>query len=580
MIGAVIESDIAVYVTVDALFPGQADTEAALMAALAPLSRDDTLFTCARINAVVSGFAPERSLHERQTAAVSMLCSREQKMALSRFAARHGGPNRVVVFFRGQMLELSRWVAIHCKNRPNDGETFADANVCSAFVRAALIASALWQRRLFGTDGFIAGRNPREQTRRALGAIRKSVEEGNQTSHPGVSTSRGWLLFSRYLPAHLPAFDTLFEQTTGLTLRQYFVSAFAILDRAFSDCPEAKRIFATDYVRGDTPFRGTFAKFIALQSQSPDDWSCRLQSAPNDSGYRSLREHPIFSFNANRSVIFDPTFYLDSLTASLLFHVRAAGIPINRLFGAFGYAFEDYARDLLRQRFPDEGGLLHRRLRCGVCGVNEGGETFEVDAIVNDITAIIVFEMKATWIKEENVLASDPEVFLNEVRSRYGHVADSPERPKAVAQLARSIGALVRHEWSGPDREYAHVRTVYPVLTTFDARMGVPGMGQFLDEEFRERLGPIPSDVFVHRLIVLTISDLEHLVSGIESLSLREFLAANSAADPERVGSVHNFIATSAYLNQVRVSPLLASLGEEFMATVRAELFSDTTREC
>lgn len=576
MIGAVIESDIAVYVTVDALFPGQADTEAALLAALEPLSRDDTLFTCARINALVSGFAPERSLHERQKAAVSMLCSQEQKMALSRFVSQRGGPNRVMVFFRGQILELSRWVAVHCKNRPGDGGTFADPNVCSAFVRAALIASALWQRRLFGPEGFIAGRDPRELTRRALGAIRKSVEEGNQTSHPGFSTSRGWLLFSRYMPAHLPDFDKMFEQATGLTLRQYFVSAFALLDRTFSDCPEAKRMFATDYVQGDTPFRQTFAKFIALQSQSPEDWSCRVQSAPNESGYRSLREHPIFSFAGNRSIIFDPTFYMDSLTASPLFHVRAAGIPINQLFGAFGYAFEDYARDLLRQRFPGEGCLLHRRLRCGVRGANARHETFEVDAIVNDIEAIIVFEMKAAWIREENVLA-DPDVFLNEVRSRYGHVADSPERPKAVAQLARSIGALARREWSGPDRDYAHVRTLYPVLTTFDARMGVPGMGQFLDEEFRERLGPIPTDVFVHRLIVLTIGDLEHLVSGIESLSLREFLHAYSAADPERVGSVHNFLATSAYLNQVKVSPLLESLGEEFMAAVRAELFADAT---
>ena len=43
-------SDIAVFVTVDTLFPGATADESALRAALQSLSRDDALFTCARIN--------------------------------------------------------------------------------------------------------------------------------------------------------------------------------------------------------------------------------------------------------------------------------------------------------------------------------------------------------------------------------------------------------------------------------------------------------------------------------------------------------------------------------------------------
>jgi hypothetical protein len=108
------ESDIAIFVTVDAVFPGTTADEPTMLATLAKLSRDDALFTCARINAVVSGFAPghSRSHHERQTQAIGMLCSAEQTQALARFAIKHGGPKRVIVFFRGQMLELARWIAI------------------------------------------------------------------------------------------------------------------------------------------------------------------------------------------------------------------------------------------------------------------------------------------------------------------------------------------------------------------------------------------------------------------------------------------------------------------------------------
>ena len=116
-----IETDIAVYVTVDALFPGESATEAALLAALQQLSRDDALFTCARLNAVVSGFAPGRSVHARQTQAAQLLCTTPQLIALSDYARRHGGPERVQIFFRGQLLETARWVVTHCRNLPGDG---------------------------------------------------------------------------------------------------------------------------------------------------------------------------------------------------------------------------------------------------------------------------------------------------------------------------------------------------------------------------------------------------------------------------------------------------------------------------
>jgi hypothetical protein len=215
---------------------------------------------------------------------------------------------------------------------------------------------------------------------------------------------------------------------------------------------------------------------------------------------------------------------------------------------------------------------LHQRLRCNVRGANASGKEFEVDAILNDVVTAVVFEIKANWIREETVIARDPEAFLNEIRKKYGYVADGGERGKGVAQLARSVGALMRRQWQGPDQEYAQVTSSYPILLVFDARMAAPGVGRFLEKEFRALLGTVPSGFFVHPLIILTVADLEHLISGVESLSLEAFLRAYSMADPERLSSVHNFIATSSYLNQVRSSPILEELTEELMAAARAEL--------
>lgn len=113
---------------------------------------------------------------------------------------------------------------------------------------------------------------------------------------------------------------------------------------------------------------------------------------------------------------------------------------------------------------------------------------------------------------------------------------------------------------------------MYPVLTVFDVRMAAPGSGQFLNHEFRALLGALPAGVFVHPLIVMTVADLEYLVSGVETPSLQEFLRAYSSADPERLSSIHNFIAGSAFLNKVRPSPVLKDLTEELMQAARAEL--------
>lgn len=73
----------------------------------------------------------------------------------------------------------------------------------------------------------------------------------------------------------------------------------------------------------------------------------------------------------------------------------------------------------------------------------------------------------------------------------------------------------------------------------------------------------------------MTVADLEHLVSGVDTLNLPDFQRAYSSADPERLSSIHNFIARSLFLNQVRSSPVLEDLMEELMQATRAELFPD-----
>jgi hypothetical protein len=65
-------------------------------------------------------------------------------------------------------------------------------------------------------------------------------------------------------------------------------------------------------------------------------------------------------------------------------------------------------------------------------------------------------------------------------------------RPKGAAQLAKIIGAIARKEWIGASGEFAEAAKIYPVLVVHDERLGVPGSGKFLDDEFRSLLGTVP----------------------------------------------------------------------------------------
>lgn len=70
----------------------------------------------------------------------------EKVVAIDAFVRRMRMKAPPVVFFRGQLLELARWIAAKCTNQPDDPHTFERKPVRSAFVRAALIASDLWSR--------------------------------------------------------------------------------------------------------------------------------------------------------------------------------------------------------------------------------------------------------------------------------------------------------------------------------------------------------------------------------------------------------------------------------------------------
>jgi hypothetical protein len=200
-----IPQEVGMFVPADVVFPGIELTEKALLELLTKLSRNDTLFHYARANTVVTGFGTFDS-KERQEILIGALYTRNAIDRINAFAREHPSAGPPTVFFRGQLLELARWVSRYCKNLPGDGETFLDPDTRTRFVQAALIASTLWSNRIYGTR-LSPGANIDSMRERALGSMRKGVEDTNSAPHLGVALGRGWLFFSEYMPRRYGGFE-------------------------------------------------------------------------------------------------------------------------------------------------------------------------------------------------------------------------------------------------------------------------------------------------------------------------------------------------------------------------------------
>jgi hypothetical protein len=100
------------------------------------------------LNLIVSG-SSDTAPTAKQQIGLNQFFTSEEINAINDFAKRSGGSQNVTVFFRGQLLELLRWVTLYCHDHPGDGTTFEDAEVRRRFAQVALLASDIWARRVF-----------------------------------------------------------------------------------------------------------------------------------------------------------------------------------------------------------------------------------------------------------------------------------------------------------------------------------------------------------------------------------------------------------------------------------------------
>jgi hypothetical protein len=583
-------NQVGVYLPVTAVFPDTTATKENLEVLLAHLSRTDALFWCARLNLIVSNPSYPDHLN-KQRYGLHNFFSQEEIRRIATFASEHRGP--LTVFFRGQLLELMRWICLFSKDSPDDGLTFDDAEARRTFAKAALIVSDLlgwrtWQDKMNLDEGVEAAR------RRSLGGVRVAYDAVTDGLDPMMAIGRGRSLFRDHFAHFHPSFSDEFRSRMDLDLDEFYAVLCIVAVHYLNRTPEIvvestdkSGIFLLKEFADLNPKLASISeRYFSKASQTADElrdslWPVDDVTAQDSLAwrdFRAIRDRPILRTPDGRAIVLDPVFFAESAAVGPLFAIlprdKTKG---NVILTRFGEAFESYTSAVLRRMYPKPKGDVVDRLTCNLVGTDKRGNQVQIaDACLNNEYEVVLFESKATWIREDIVEHRDPEEYVRVLCERYSKRSD--DQPKGVGQLAKAITNLASGEWRLSNQDFTLARNVYPVVIAYDPRLDGAFHSHFLANEFRAALAPNEirengemrkGRFLVAPLIVLTIENLENLERSVEHFGLVELFRDYSVGSPDRMLSLHNFLAFSAYGKKLFASGSLAESALKVLAVAK-----------
>jgi hypothetical protein len=582
--------NICPYLRVSDIFPGTASDPDTFISILRHLSRTDALFACARLNTAFSDQADTTRLAAQRHAQnwyLETLFSRSQLELIDRFREQHGWKGPDGIFFRGQLMELFRWIVLYSTDQPNDGTTFEDPGSRCLFIQAALIASDMWgSKRAFQHVNPNSG-DIEASHKQFLGPVRKSVEAGLSARESIYYLGRGWGLFVEHHQNIRRTFSEEFRLATDMSLEEYYACCVAMISMKFKDprgyfgCP----VFKPDQWSEDALDLSLLLKFIALESNTVANLHHDAQEPPDPFEFeKRLRERPILRTNDGRCIAIDPVYFGEKMAVGPLFHVlKRSPEKANEIFGHFGDAVEAYAGDILDRMFPTFPRLA-KRLERNLFLRGRDGEEAEIDALLNDVTDIVVFETKAAFLREEKLLPADPSTLIALIRNKYARPKDSEMGTRAVgmAQLANAIKILTQPMIRDSNR-FLRMKNIFPVMIVHDSLVSVPGWGKLLASEFQNLIRPDTvrqdsvmsvNEKIVFPPVVMCLDDLEHLQRSIENFGFLDLIKDYCSSCADRTETLHDFIASNEmYKNKMMQSGFVAEYAQKALAECMNRVF-------
>jgi hypothetical protein len=378
----------------------------------------------------------------------------------------------------------------------------------------------------------------------------------------------------KYVFANGDSLTKRFERITGLTPKQYLFmmdliyayyshesSSFEALKGNLKNLNFFKdKIFAnTDVMVAEAnAFWDRTVKHISELTQ--------LLQTSQDTGvlprydFRVFRTYPLVYTRDERDIVtcIDYSFLKEKL-ASSIYHIMLT-MPdksdTDRFMENWGYVFEDYLNDRLREIYPPGTNQLY----CSPRFDSTQEPTF--DNVIDFGDSIVIIEAKSGYLKLGAKYSEDAQSLLADIDKKIG-------RQKGIRQLANDLEKVFhsdsakRQTFSEPSvtgrrplqftlEDIGRVKKVYPVILVQDFSLEVGFANRKLRKQFAEAISErkvVPS--LIRPLSLLTIEDLEKLIPYLGPITFPDILDDYTSENHEPIFTFQNALVEYVKKNRI-----------------------------
>lgn len=241
-----------------------------------------------------------------------------------------------------------------------------------------------------------------------------------------------------------------------------------------------------------------------------------------------FKTYPFLHLEEGRELIVDIQYVSEILIYGLYWRIVESlqGKQKDIFISLWGRLFELYLFDLFGHYYPETSRFLSTEVDY------EGGQ---IDALLDFGTDVVIFEFKASLLRDQTKNSRDIRLFEEEVTKKF--IENEKKRPKALRQLAAAATAIRK----GEVKTAMKPERIYPVFVGYEPVLESFFVNTYLQQRFRGFVPKKEDGVVVQPISVMSVDELEKLLPNIYAGACTWMEILNERFDEDRVKafSVH-----------------------------------------
>lgn len=261
-----------------------------------------------------------------------------------------------------------------------------------------------------------------------------------------------------------------------------------------------------------------------------DELSINLRTYSSDfamkkGNYRGLKENPLLKVGQNSYVILNWDFLSRKIYDGMVFDFhKRSGITKEKRFENFP-SFKQFVSQEAIEKY------LFKRLIKGcfkgkhtIIKFDEDGFAGFPDAYVRIGNKVFIFELKDSLFSSNSIDSQDYRLIKEEIDKKFN--TSKPKR-KGTYQLTNQIQKLKDAPFE--DKSYSQLNlkvrnlVIYPIIIYTDSHFKLPGIGNYLQEEFMKIISENGLNSNFKNIKDLSFIDIDFLINKMNQIQVKEF---------------------------------------------------------